>query len=129
MIRTPAPANLRPLANVRGETIPYIRLSEYFQIRRPEPEREQIMVVETGDGHYGLAVDEVLGNHQTVIKNLGRLYRDVATVSGATILGNGTVALILDPHRLVRDAIQTMSLGARVDVRATCRPRPQRVTP
>ena len=60
------------------------------------------MVVETDDGHYGLVVDEVLGNHQTVIKNLGRLYRDVQTVSGATILGNGTVALILDPHRLIQ---------------------------
>lgn len=95
------------LATVRGETIPYIRLSEYFRMERPAPEREQIMVVETEDGHYGLAVDEVLGNHQTVIKNLGRFYRNVPTVSGATILGNGTVALILDPHRLVQNAVQT----------------------
>lgn len=109
------------LANVRGETIPYIRLSEYFEIRRPEPEREQIMVVETGDGHYGLAVDEVLGNHQTVIKNLGRLYRDVATVSGATILGNGTVALILDPHRLVQNAIQAASQDQRLEARRSQR--------
>ena len=91
---------------MRGETIPYIRLSEYFEMETPRPEREQIMVVETEDGHYGFAVDEVLGNHQTVIKNLGRLYRDVQVVSGATILGNGTVALILDPHRLVQNAVQ-----------------------
>ena len=105
------------LASVRGETIPYIRLSEHFGIRRPAPEREQIMVVETGDGHYGLAVDEVLGNHQTVIKNLGRLYRDVATVSGATILGNGTVALILDPIRLVQNAIQAASQDIRTGAR------------
>ena len=97
------------LATVRGETIPYIRLSEYFAMDRPEPEREQIMVVETEEGHYGLVVDEVLGNHQTVIKNLGRLYRDVPMVSGATILGNGTVALILDPHRLVQNAVQARS--------------------
>ena len=93
------------LASVRGETIPYIRLSEYFEMKAPRPEREQIMVVETEDGHYGLVVDEVLGNHQTVIKNLGRLYRDVPMVSGATILGNGTVALILDPHRLVQNVV------------------------
>ena len=62
----------------------------------PRPEREQIMVVETEHGHYGFVVDQVLGDHQTVIKNLGRLYRNVQVVSGATILGDGTVALILD---------------------------------
>lgn len=94
------------LARVRGETIPYIRLSEFFRMEAPPREREQIMVVETEDGHYGLVVDEVLGNHQTVIKSLGRIYRDVQTVSGATILGNGTVALILDPYRLVQSAVQ-----------------------
>jgi len=97
------------LASVRGETIPYIRLREYFEMDTALPEREQIMVVETEDGHYGLAVDEVLGNHQTVIKSLGRLYRDVPMVSGATILGNGTVALILDPHRLVQTAVHMAS--------------------
>ncbi len=73
------------------------------------------MVVETEDGHYGLVVDEVLGNHQTVIKNLGRLYRDCQIVSGATILGNGTVALILDPHRLVQNAVQMASRNQRAD--------------
>jgi two-component system chemotaxis sensor kinase CheA len=88
------------------------------------------MVVETGDGHYGLAVDEVLGNHQTVIKNLGRLYRDVATVSGATILGNGTVALILDPHRLVQNAIQAASQDQRSGARRSQRdPGPRGQTP
>ncbi len=75
----------------------------------PRPEREQIMVVETEHGHYGFVVDQVLGDHQTVIKNLGRLYRNVQVVSGATILGNGTVALILDPHRLVQNVVQSVS--------------------
>ena len=51
-------------------------------------------------------VDKVLGNCQTVIKTLGRAYRHVQSVSGATILGNGTVALILDPERLVQDALR-----------------------
>ena len=101
------------LANVRGELIPYIRLSEYFQMETARPEREQIMVVETEHGHYGFVVDQVLGDHQTVIKNLGRLYRNVQVVSGATILGNGTVALILDPHRLVQNAVQSMSQKKR----------------
>jgi two-component system chemotaxis sensor kinase CheA len=120
-------ANGKHVANVRGEVIPYIRLREYFNIHTDRPEREQIMVAETEEGRFGFVVDQVLGDHQTVIKNLGRFYRHIQVISGATILGNGTVALILDPHRLVQDAIRTMSLGARVDARATSRPRPQGV--
>ena len=109
------------IASVRGELIPYIRLSEYFQMETDSPEREQIMVVETEHGHYGFVVDQVLGDHQTVIKTLGRLYRDVQVVSGATILGNGTVALILDPHRLVQNAVQTLSHNRRSDGRRAWR--------
>jgi two-component system, chemotaxis family, sensor kinase CheA len=104
------------IASVRGELIPYIRLSEYFLMDAARGEREQIMVVETEYGRYGLVVDQVLGDHQTVIKNLGKTYRNVQVVSGATILGNGTVALILDPHRLVQNVIQTVaSSDARRD--------------
>jgi two-component system chemotaxis sensor kinase CheA len=106
-------SNGKHVANVRGEVIPYIRLREHFRIPGEWPEREQIMVVETEEGRYGFAVDQVLGDHQTVIKNLGRLYRHIQVISGATILGNGTVALILDPNRFVRDAIRTMAAGAR----------------
>ncbi|HTS48006.1 MAG TPA: chemotaxis protein CheA [Bryobacteraceae bacterium] len=104
------------LANVRGQLVPYIRLREYFRVTEERPEREQVMVVETDQGRYGFAVDQVLGDHQTVIKNLGRVYRNTSVVSGATILGNGTVALILDPNRLVqsaiRSALRTKSSGA-----------------
>jgi two-component system, chemotaxis family, sensor kinase CheA len=107
--------NGKHVANVRGEIIPYIRLREHFNMKDEWPEREQIMVAETEAGRYGFVVDEVLGDHQTVIKNLGRFYRHVDVVSGATILGNGTVALILDPHRLVRDALRTVPLGRGAD--------------
>jgi two-component system, chemotaxis family, sensor kinase CheA len=106
-------ANGKHVANVRGEIIPYIRLRQHFHIQSERPEREQIMVVETEEGRYGFVVDRVLGDYQTVIKNLGRLYRHVQIVSGATILGNGTVALILDPHRLVQDALRMESQGIR----------------
>jgi chemotaxis protein histidine kinase CheA len=63
-------------------------------------------VIESEDGRCGLVVDEVLGECQIVIRSLGRLYRSVQFVSGATILGNGTVALILDPQRLVQEAVR-----------------------
>jgi two-component system chemotaxis sensor kinase CheA len=99
-------ANGKHVADVRGEIVPYIRLREHFDIPEKRPELEQIMVVETGEGRFGFVVDRVLGNCQTVIKTLGRVYRHVQAVSGATILGNGTVALILDPERLVQDALR-----------------------
>jgi two-component system chemotaxis sensor kinase CheA len=102
-------ANGKHLADIRGELIPYIRLREYFNIHAERPEREQIMLTETEEGRYGFVVDQVLGDHQTVIKNLGRHYRHVQVISGATILGNGSVALILDPHRLAQEAIRTMA--------------------
>lgn len=102
-------AHGKPLADVRGELVPYVRLREYFRIPGVRPEIEQIILVETAEGRFGFAVDEVLGDHQTVIKNLGRLYREVQMISGATILGSGTVALILDPHRLVQNLLRAIS--------------------
>ena len=108
-------AHGRHVANVRGEIVPYIRLRQYFSVGTPPPEREQIMIVESDDARCGLVVDQVLGDCQTVIRSLGRLYRNMQIISGATILGNGTVALILDPQRLVQEVIraQTQCLRAR----------------
>jgi two-component system chemotaxis sensor kinase CheA len=106
-------ANGKQMANVRGELIPYIGLRQHFDIRTKRPAIEQIMVVETEQGRYGFVVDQVLGNCQTVIKNLGRFYRHVQVVSGATILGNGMVALILDPERLAQDAVRLNSQRSR----------------
>ena len=102
-------SNGKHVANVRGEIVPYIRMREHFNVATPRPELEQIMVVETGEGRFGFVVDQVLGDCQTVIKSLGRVYRHVQAVSGATILGDGRVALILDPDRLVQDAMKTQS--------------------
>ncbi|MES2393471.1 MAG: chemotaxis protein CheA [Acidobacteriota bacterium] len=102
-----AAANGKHVAHLRGELIPYIRLRDYFHIREPRPEREQIMIAETEQGRCGFVVDEVLGDHQTVIKNLGHFYRHIQFISGATILGDGTVALILDLNRVVHDALRS----------------------
>jgi two-component system chemotaxis sensor kinase CheA len=115
-----ANANGKHMANIRGEIIPYIRLSEYLQTGTERPEREQIMVAETEHGRFGFVVDQVLGDHQTVIKNLGRLYRNVQVVSGATILGDGTVALILDLHRLAQNVIRNHSMRPHMQARAPC---------
>jgi two-component system chemotaxis sensor kinase CheA len=64
--------------------------------------REQIVVTETDGQRVGLVVDYVVGGQQTVIKPLGRLFREVRGLAGATILGDGTVALIIDVVQLVQ---------------------------
>jgi two-component system chemotaxis sensor kinase CheA len=85
----------------RGEALPYRRLRSLFRIAGEVPERQQIVVTSTQSGKVGFVVDKVLGDMQTVIKNLGRVFRDLDGMSGATILGDGSVALILDVQRLI----------------------------
>ena len=84
----------------RGEVLPYLVLRDVFSVSGNEPEIEQIVVVSSQGEDIGFVVDEVIGDHQTVIKNLGRLYRHIEGISGATILGDGSVALILDVQKL-----------------------------
>ncbi|MBF0342813.1 MAG: chemotaxis protein CheA [Nitrospirae bacterium] len=91
----------RHISYVRGAIVPYIRLREQFLINAPVPEVEQIVITEAEDQRVGLVVDYVIGEHQTVIKSLGRMYKSVEGVSGATILGDGTVALIVDVPKIV----------------------------
>ena len=97
-------AHGRNLANVRGNIIPYIPLRQQFGISSNRPDIEQIVITGINGSKVGFVVDSVIGEHQTVIKTLGRMYRDVKGVSGATILGDGTVALILDMGVLYRAA-------------------------
>ena len=101
-----ANAHGRNLVNVRGHLVPYIPLRKTFAIPGESPAIEQVVISSVDGQQIGFVVDHVIGEHQTVIKSLGRLYRDVHGVSGATILGDGTVALIMDIARLAHDAGQ-----------------------
>src|SRR3990167_8459713 len=94
------------LVKVRDEYMPVIALERIFQVPRLDPQKSStIMVVVEADGNrVALLVDELLGQHQVVVKNLESNYRKVPNVSGATILGDGRVALILDIGGLVRRA-------------------------
>ncbi|MBU4423360.1 MAG: chemotaxis protein CheW [Gammaproteobacteria bacterium] len=94
------------LVKVRDEYMPVIALEKIFQVPRFDASKSSnIMVVVEADGsRVALLVDELLGQHQVVVKNLESNYRKVPNVSGATILGDGTVALILDTGGLVRRA-------------------------
>ncbi|MBA4260842.1 MAG: chemotaxis protein CheA [Comamonadaceae bacterium] len=92
------------LVKVRDEYMPVIELERVFQVPRFEcnPGSPIMVVVEADGCRAALMVDELLGQQQVVIKNLESNYRKVPNVSGATILGDGKVALILDTSALVR---------------------------
>ena len=92
------------LVKVRDEYMPVIELEKVFQVPRFDFEKScDIMVVVEAEGsRVALLVDELLGQQQVVVKNLESNYRKVPNVSGATILGDGKVALILDTGALVR---------------------------
>ena len=81
--------------------VPFLRLGEMFENgTRPEL-HQKVVVVSTGEERIGLVVDQIIGDHQTVIKSMSKLHAGLATFSGATILGDGSVALILDVGHLV----------------------------
>jgi two-component system chemotaxis sensor kinase CheA len=85
--------------------MPVIELDRLFAVPRKgsDPSANSIMVVIESDGsRVALVVDELLGQQQVVIKNLEANYKKVPNISGATILGDGSVSLILDTSALVR---------------------------
>ncbi len=87
---------------VRGDYLPLVSLNDYYRYGHP-PRADGLVVVVEGDGQkLALEVDELLGQQQVVVKNLENNYRRVDGVSGATILGDGRVALIVDVGGLVR---------------------------
>lgn len=102
----------RNIANVRGAIVPYIPLREHFYIAGEPPEIQQIVITDLGDTRIGFVVDRVVGEHQTVIKSLGHAYRDVKGVSGATILGDGAVALILDLPQIYLSSVEMEQMAA-----------------
>jgi two-component system, chemotaxis family, sensor kinase CheA len=89
--------------NLRGTTLPYMRLSHLLGVSRSGAGREQIVVVKHHEIRAGLVVDALYGDNQTVIKPLGKLFQGLHGVSGSTILGSGRPALILDVPKILRD--------------------------
>lgn len=101
--RTSADLDLqRDLLDLRGEVLPLVRLREHFGVVSDAPRRQNVLVVNYGGSKIGLVVDELLGEHQTVIKPLNELFARVVGLSGSTILGTGKVALILDVPGLMQ---------------------------
>lgn len=87
---------------LRDEIVPYVRLRHHFALGGEAPSRENVLIVQHGGAKAGLAVDELHGASQAVIKPLGGYFTDVPGISGSSILGNGRVALILDTPAILR---------------------------
>jgi len=88
---------------LRSEPLPYIYLQDHFGLPGNRGAKQSVVVVQYETGRAGLAVNELYGATQTVIKPLPAIFKDVSGVSGSAILGNGRVALILDIPALFRD--------------------------
>jgi len=91
----------RDFLNIRDEVVPFLRLKSLFHLTTPPEPYQKVVIVAAGDMRVGLVVDQIIGDYQTVIKSLSKIHSAVQTFSGATILGDGTVALILDIPRLI----------------------------
>ena len=96
--------------NLRGEVLSYLRLREHFEVEGEPARRENVVVVRYGEHKVGLVVDRLLGEFQTVIKPLGKVFSRISGIGGFTILGSGEVALILDVPGLMG---QVMPGGGR----------------
>ncbi|MBY3185805.1 chemotaxis protein CheA [Rhizobium laguerreae] len=91
----------RSFISLRDSLVPFLRLRDLFRTGTKPDVHQKVVVISTGTERVGLVVDQIIGDHQTVIKSMSKLHNNVATFSGATILGDGSVALILDVGHLV----------------------------
>jgi two-component system chemotaxis sensor kinase CheA len=90
----------RHCVELRGAVLPVVRLRSLYNVESNLPDRTSVVVVNSPRGKYGIEVEVLLGQQQTVIKPLGRLFKTLRGISGSSILGSGEVALILDVSSL-----------------------------
>ncbi len=102
----------RSFLSIRDQLVPFLRLRDVFGTTGEADSHQKVVIVSSGEGRVGLVVDQIIGNTQTVIKQLSKLHSGLDTFSGATILGDGTVALILDTAHLVSyGQVQEQQMG------------------
>jgi len=96
------------LIDIRGDYIPLVRLYELFEIptEKLDPTQALVLIVQSSKSRYGILVDDVLGQTQAVIKSIDKNFRKIDGTSGATILGDGRVSLILDIYGIERMAFE-----------------------
>ena len=101
----------RNIVRLREEALPFLRLREVFHVAGKAPARESLLVAQYGQSRVGLVVDQLVGELQAVIKPLGAMFHNVRALGGTTILGDGSVALILDIPHLSQIAISLRNEG------------------
>lgn len=92
---------------LRDEYLPCINMRNYFNLEENHSKDQQIVIVKDQTSKIGIIVDHIIGNHQTVIKPIGKLFKKIQGISGSTILGDGSIAIILDIFKL-SDIIRKM---------------------
>lgn len=98
-------AHNQKVIDVRGRVVPLIFLEEIFEVPRENPVDDEylsVVIVRKGDKLAGLVVDSFIGQQEVVLKSLGNYLKNIFAISGATILGNGQVALIIDVNALMK---------------------------
>jgi two-component system chemotaxis sensor kinase CheA len=108
--------------DLRGEVLPLVRLRELYGIEEEPSRRQNVVVVQGGGKRVGLVVDQLMGELQTVIKPLGKVFEQVRGIGGFTILGNGAVALLLDVGSLVAQITLESEAGFQVNQHVARRP-------
>ncbi len=102
---SPALARERPCVSVRGELVPMISLRSLFRSNGPLPARQELLLTRHAGQRVGVTVDRLVGRVQAVIQSLGEGLHGLSRFSGATILGDGTVSLILDLSAVVTESL------------------------
>jgi two-component system, chemotaxis family, sensor kinase CheA len=95
--------------NLRGESLPFIRLAELFDLGTSQTKRKNIIIIRFAGKQAGILVDDLHGEIQTVIKPLGKVFQHLKSISGSSIMGNGEIALILDIPSLVQNISESVS--------------------
>ncbi len=91
------------MVTLDGEQVPFHNIRKLFETEDEGPEIQQVVVVQYEGHRVGVTVDQVLGEYQAVLKPLGKAYKNIDMINGATILGDGSIALIMDTNRIIRN--------------------------
>lgn len=94
--------DFRQVVELDEQQLPYLNLREEFGCEGPNPDEQFVMVVTYGNHWFGLVVDEIIREYQAVIKPLGRIMKNQDIFSGASILGSGHLALVIDTNKLIQ---------------------------
>ena len=91
------------IVSIGDEQFPYIDVREVFETKNEDSGGKQLILVKFEDRKVGLLVDQVVGEYQTVVKPLGRFLKKQENISGATIMGDGSIALVMDTNRMIHN--------------------------